>query len=375
MISEEKKQRLSELLKYIRGNDGVKKFAARLEIKLPTYSAWETARAFPSDEIWEIILPKLCELSSFTPEIIDRYLRGDYELTDLIEGSAQTGLLPRARPLMTIAKFRAWLQTLSLTQLIQILKDAVDRAGFLVSQQEDSEKILNLPTVDESKRSTDHPKKNLFGKNSQINLISTRSKEPAKLQVDLLDQEAVVSIIFQLSNNLSLEKIAQVDNRLRNLMFSKLQDLGLLEMSKYQHHPFYILMETYRMNNNLSYEQFAERLMREGLEAGLDPQRIAKIVRGDYLPNDLELIWIGVFIRKSDGSLYNHDELVALRDMTFSADSEKLPLETSVENHATHILSDHEDTDNDQFRNFDHNSVDDETILNEHNRNFKRNGK
>jgi len=271
--------------------------------------------------------------------------------------------------MITIAKFRAWLQTLSLTQLIQILKDAAERAGSLSSRQERGEKLPDFPEVDKSKESTEDKQeiKSLSGKNSQGNTTS--------LPIDLLDQEAVVNIIFQLVYNLSLEKIVQVDNRLRDLIFSKLQDLGLLEMSKYKNHPFYILMEEYRMNNNLSYEQFEERLLREGRDAGLDSKRIAKIVRGQSLPNDRELIWIGVFIKKPDGSLYNHDELVALRDVDFNLDSKTTEVGIYKENFTPEILSHDEGNQKEYLHNFEFNGLDEETNNNEHNRNFERNGK
>jgi transcriptional regulator with XRE-family HTH domain len=326
VVSEEKKQRFSELLKYIRGNDGVKKFAARLGIKLPTYSAWETARAFPSDEIWAVLLPQLCQLSGFTPELIDRYLRGDYELLDLIEGPAAEGLLPRARPIMTVPKFRAWLQTLSLTEAIQVLKDASERATELALQPPQGGKSGDTPaphrggaSLGETAEAGEKP-----GEVHRHDSIGEAGAELWTFRVNPSDEEAVASIIGHLSKHLSLEKMVRVDSQLRERIFFNLQKLGLLDMKKYQNNPFYILMEEYRLANGLSYEQFEDRLLREGRDAVLDPQKIAKIVRGQSLPDARELIWIGAFIRKPDGSLYDHEELIALRDGTFSAAPEKL---------------------------------------------------
>ncbi|HLO49486.1 MAG TPA: hypothetical protein VK211_13810 [Kamptonema sp.] len=340
MVSPEKKQRFSELLKYIRGNDGVKKFAARLEIKLPTYSAWETARAFPSDEIWEFLLPKLSELSGFTPELIERYLRGDYELPDLIEGSAQEGLQPRSRAVITFAKFRAWLQELSLTELIQILKDTGEQAGELVSRLPKSGKSKYLPDLDGeeiSARKKPEATRRSFEVN-QPNIAAGSAKNLETFQVNEIDQEAVVKIIFELAESLSFEKMVQVDNRLRELIFVKLQELGLLETKKYQNNPFYILMEQYRINQGLSYEQFEERLLREGREAGLYPSRISPIVRGKLLPDDRELLWMGIFIKKPDGSLYEHEELIALRDGSFPSDfSEEVEPRASPESDTHHL--------------------------------------
>lgn len=340
MISQEKKQRFSELLKYIRGNDGVKKFAARLEIKLPTYSAWETARAFPSDEMWEFLLPKLSELSGFTPELIERYLRGDYELTDLIEGTALEGLLPRSRAVITFPKFRAWLQELTLTELIQVLKDTGEQAGDLVSRLPKSGLSANLPEQNRGEVSGRKQQETTpipFDIN-QFNLRGDSAKDVERFQVNQIDRETVAKIIFELAENLPLEKLVQVDNRLRDLIFFKLQELGLLEMKKYQNNPFYILMEQYRVEHGLSYEQFEERLLREGREAGLYPSRISPIVRGKLLPDDRELLWMGIFIKKPDGSLYEHEELIALRDgISSSASSEEVEPRASPENHTHHL--------------------------------------
>lgn len=316
MVSQEKKQRFSELLKYIRGNDGVKKFAARLEIKLPTYSPWENARAFPSDEMWQLLLPQLSDLSGFTPELIEQYLRGDYELADLIEGAAQNGLLPRSRAVITVAKFQTWLQELSLNEVIQILKDTAERAGDLASRLSEGNNSEMSPQQSgeglsaRKQADTEHQ----VVENSQPDISQFSAEVLEHFQVDTIDQEAVINIIFALADNLSFEKLVQVDNRFRDLIFFKLQHLGLLEMKKYQNNPFYILMEQYRVNQGLSYEQFEERLLREGREAGLYPSRIAPIVRGKLLPDDRELLWMGIFIKKPDGSLYEHEELIALRD-------------------------------------------------------------
>jgi transcriptional regulator with XRE-family HTH domain len=339
VISPEKKQKFSELLKYIRGNDGVKKFAARLEIKLPTYSGWETARAFPSDEMWEFLLPKLSELSGFTPELIERYLRGDYELADLIEGSVQDGLQPRARAVITMAKFRAWLEELTLTELIQILKDTGEQAGEFVSRLPKSGQSTNLPEQSGDEifaRNKREATPNSFEASPPITRGNAESLD--NFQVNAIDQEAVVKIIFELAENLSFEKMVQVDNRLRDLIFSKLHNLGLLEMKKYQNNPFYILMEQYRVAQGLSYEQFEERLLREGTEAGLYPSRIAPIVRGNLLPDDRELLWMGIFIKKPDGSLYEHEELLMLRDGSSSPDSrDEVEPRASPESNTHHL--------------------------------------
>ncbi len=309
VISEEKKQRFSELLKYIRANDGVKKFAARLEIKLPTYSAWETARAFPSDETWQALLPKLCELSGFTPEAIDRYLRGDYELTDLTEGAAGEGLQPRARQTVTIAKFRAWLQTLSLTELIQVLKDTVVRSAEVASSAQRRPSKDGSPAKEASEVPQQAQQLEFVQRQLQPEDASAqgRAENLEKYQVDPLDSEAVVALISYLASRLPLEGMVQVDRRLRDLIFSKVQKLGLLDLKKYQNNPFYILMEEYRLRNRLTYEQFEEILLAEGCEAGLDPQKVSDIVRGEALPDDRELLWLGVFIRKPDGSFYDHE--------------------------------------------------------------------
>lgn len=340
MISQEKKQRFSELLKYIRGNDGVKKFAVRLEIKLPTYSAWETARAFPSDEMWEFLLPKLSELSGCTPELIERYLRGDYELTDLIEGTAIEGLLPRSRAVITFPKFRAWLQELTLTELIQVLKDTGEQAGDLVSRLPKSGLSANLPEQNRggvSGRKQQETTPMPFDVN-QLNFRGGSAKDLQRFQVNQIDRETVANIIFELAENLPLEKLVQVDNRLRDLIFFKLQELGLLEMKKYQNNPFYILMEQYRVEQGLSYEQFEERLLREGREAGLYPSRISPIVRGKLLPDDRELLWMGIFIKKPDGSLYEHEELIALRDgISSSPSSEEIEPRAAPENNTHHL--------------------------------------
>ncbi len=314
MVSPEKKQRFSELLKYIRGNDGVKKFAAALEIKLPTYSAWETARAFPSDEMWEFLLPQLSKLSGFSPELLGQYLHGDYELEDLIEGTAQEGLPPRSRAIITLAKFQAWLQQLSLHEVIQILKSTAERAGDLTSRLSDDANADKIPRYGEEISTHKPVIKNQSVPASQEDIAGLSPDGVEDFQVENIDQAAVVNIIFDLANNLALEKLVQVDNRFRDLIFFKLQQLGLLEMKKYQNNPFYILMEQYRINQGLSYEQFEERLLREGREAGLYPSRIPPIVRGNLLPDDRELLWMGVFIKKTDGSLYEHEELIALRD-------------------------------------------------------------
>ncbi|MCT7982451.1 helix-turn-helix domain-containing protein [Laspinema sp. A4] len=302
MVSEEKKQRFSHLLKHIRGNDGVKEFAARINVKLPTYSCWETGRAFPSDRLWETLLPQLCELSGFMPESIDRYLRGDYELEDLIEGSGLAELQPRSRSLMTHARFKEWLHRLSLSESIQILKDAAEWVVKLASGEDNLSSKTPLATPE--------------------NPLNNSDSNSLRVGVDPRDHEAVMKTILNLTEHLSLEEIVQVDNHLRNLLDAKLQALGLLERRKYQTHPLYLLMEDYRANNNLTYAQFEEQLLKEGKEAGLEPTRLAKIVRGQVLPNNRELIWIGVFMRKPDGNLYDHEELVWLRDGRGLSDSE-----------------------------------------------------
>jgi hypothetical protein len=340
VVSQEKKQRFSELLKYIRGNDGVKKFAARLEIKLPTYSAWETARAFPSDEMWEFLLPQLSELSGFTPELTEQYLRGDYELADLIEGAAQQGLPPRSRAVITIAKFQVWLQELSLNEVIQILKDTAERAGDLASRLSDDTHSEKLSQHHRQGVSAHKPvdTKDQPVNISQEDIAEISLDDVEDFQVGTIDQEAVVNIIFDLADNLSFEKLVQVDNRFRDLIFFKLQQLGLLEMKKYQNNPFYILMEQYRINQGLSYEQFEERLLREGREAGLYPSRIPPIVRGKLLPDDRELLWMGIFIKKPDGSLYEHEELIALRDgVVSSVSSDEVQPRTELESPHHHL--------------------------------------
>lgn len=287
MVSEEKKQRFSQLLKYIRGTDGVKQFAARLSIKLPTYSAWETARAFPNAQLWEVLLPQLCLFSGLTPQLIDQYLRGDYELTDLVEGAVQEGLKPRTRPIITSAKFRSWLQTLSLTESIEVVQDAAQRASVLAANVPREEAVIS---EDKTLPNLEH------------------------FQLHTRDEDARVSLIFQLIETLSIEKMVQVDHQLRDLIILRLQELGLGTVRKYQHNPFYLLMEAYRLKNNLSYEQFEQQILQQGVEAGLDSERVAKIVQGELLPNNHELLWIGIFIDKPDGSLYDHEELISLRD-------------------------------------------------------------
>lgn len=329
MISEEKKQRFSELLKYIRANDGVKKFAARLEIKLPTYSAWETARAFPSDETWQALLPKLCELSGFAAESIDRYLRGDYELADLTEGLPEEGLQPRTRPAVTMAKFRAWLQTLSLMELIQVLKDTVMRTAEVASspQRRQSKEDATGSAASGVPQKAEQPESLRSELNRQHASDEGRADNLEKFQLDQLDSEAAVTLISYLASRLPLEGMVQVDRRLRDLIFSKVQMLGLLERKQYQNNPFYILMEQYRLRNQLTYAQFEELLLAEGREAGLAPQKVAEIVRGEALPDDRELLWLGVFIRKPDGSLYDHEELVVLRDGSFPKQAADLQAE------------------------------------------------
>lgn len=298
-MSEEKKQRFSQLLKYIRGNDSVTKFATRLGIKLPTYSPWEGAKAFPNDETWKTLLPKLCELSGFTPELIEQYLQGDYELIDLSEGVAQTGLPPRTKAVITLAKFRGWLQTLSLPEAIQVLKDATKRVTDLASDPRQQECSGSLKKAGKTEALVSQEGAN---KSLQITLEN------------LTEEEATVEMICQLAENLSLENTVRVDGRVRHLILSKLQEIGLLEVKQYQNHPIYLLIEHYRLKNHLSCEQFEEILLREGREAGLNPSRVSQIVRGQQLPDDRELLWIGVFIKRPDGSLYDHEELLALRD-------------------------------------------------------------
>lgn len=303
MVSEEKKHRFSQLLKQIRGNDGVKEFAARINIKLPTYSCWETGRAFPSDRLWETLLPQLCDLSGFMPESIDRYLRGDYELEDLIEGSGPEGLPPRSRSLITPARFKSWLYSLSLSESIQVLKDAAEWVVKLASGEDDLSSKTPFSSSEES--------------------LSHSGQTSRELGVEpTSDREAVMKTLLNLTQHLSLEEMVQVDNHLRNLLDEKLQALGLLERRKYQSHPLYLLMEDYRVNHNLTYEQFEAQLLQEGKEAGLEPTKIAQVVRGHALPNNRELMWIGVFMKKPDGSLYDHDELVWLRDGRGLTDSE-----------------------------------------------------
>jgi hypothetical protein len=75
-------------------------------------------------------------------------------------------------------------------------------------------------------------------------------------------------------------------------------------------------------------------LLKEGREAGLDPQRTAQVIRGQLLPNNRELLWIGVFLKKSDGNLYDHEELVALRDGTRSSHAPDSSNQDSPEPHA-----------------------------------------
>jgi hypothetical protein len=265
--------------------------------------------------MWELLLPQLSEWSGFTPELIEQYLRGDYELPDLIEGAAQQGLLPRSRAIITFAKFQAWLQELSLNEVVQILKDTAERAGELASpllEDKNPEKPPQQTGKTGSTRKQVEREEPVDVSETDTDWFSA-DEDVEDFQVTI-DQDAVVNIIFDLTNNLSFEKLVQVDNRLRDLIFFKLQQLGLLEMKKYQNNPFYILMEQYRINQGLSYEQFEERLLKEGIEAGLYPSRIPPIVRGKLLPDDRELLWMGIFIKKPDGSLYEHEELIALRD-------------------------------------------------------------
>lgn len=336
MVSQEKKQRFSELLKHIRGNDGVKEFAARLEIKLPTYSGWETARAFPSDRMWETLLPQLCELSGFTPDNIDRYLRGDYELTDLIEGSARDGLQPRARPVITLAKFRAWLQTLSLAESIQVLKDTAEWIGSLT---------LSLESKKSSAITTNSPPKNNaiappiettasieFDSSSPV--LETITTESQGSTTGLNNEKITVNTLLQMAENLSLENMVEVEKELHDLIDIKLQDIGSAHRRKYQSNSFYQLLEEYRQENQLSYQQFEEILLKEGKEAGLEQSRVAQIVRGQELPNNRELIWMGVFIKKSDGSLYSYDELVFLRDGKVVTDSNGSNFEEEEHHHS-----------------------------------------
>ncbi len=302
MVSEEKKQRFSQLLKHIRGNDGVKEFATRIKVKLPTYSCWETGRAFPSDRLWETLLPQLCELSGFMPESIDRYLRGDYELEDLIEGSELEGLQLRSRSVMTHARFKGWLSSLSLSESIEILKDAADW-------------VVKIASVDDNLSS----KPPCFVSEKNVSLDEINS---IQFPINSNQPETALKTILNLTEHLSVEEIVYVDNHLQNLLNEKLEALGLLEPKLYQNHPLYLLMEEYRKNNHLTYTQFEQQLLQEGKEAGLEPMRVAKIVRGQALPNNRELIWIGVFIKKPDGNLYDHEELVWLRDGRELADSE-----------------------------------------------------
>jgi transcriptional regulator with XRE-family HTH domain len=314
VVSEEKRQRFAQLLKYIRANDGVKQFAARLSIKLPTYSAWETARAFPSEPMWLKLLPQLCELSGFDAESLDRYLRGDYELNDLIEGAAQTGMQPRARPIVTLAKFRAWLQTLSWGESLQVLKDVTEWLAAL------------NPNSSEAKRGTSA---------GRVKVNPALDSPPDRTEaIGAENPEAIVETVQSLLDRLSLEQMVQVDNHLRDRIFTKLQTLGLLEIRRYQNNPFYLLMENYRIREGLSYEKFEEMLLKEGREAGLDPQRTAQVIRGQLLPNNRELLWIGVFLKKSDGNLYDHEELVALRDGTRSSHAPDSSNQDSPEPHA-----------------------------------------
>ncbi|MEG4025552.1 hypothetical protein [Microcoleus sp. S13C4] len=329
MVSQEKKQRFSELLKYIRGLEGVKKFAARLGIKLPTYSAWETARAFPSDPVWELLLPQLCQMSGLAPELIEAYLRGDWELTDLEAGLEGDELRPRTRSIMTFAKFRAWLRTLSLIETIQVLQDAAKWADLLALQG--GSNLRDSADRGKSPDAKADPPKAKAKSNSQL----------LHFEVNPSDKEALVKIICQLAEDLSLESLVRVDNRLRDLILFNLQELGLLQMREYQSNTFYLLMEEYRVKNSLSYEQFEERILREGKEAGLEATRIAKIIRGQLLPDNRELLWIGIFIRKPDGNLYDHEELIALRDGPTLPDSEGLDA-SDVDTHFSHRLAEDE---------------------------------
>lgn len=330
MVSQEKKQRFSELLKYIRGLEGVKKFAARLAIKLPTYSAWETARAFPSDPIWEALLPQLCQISGLAPEWIEAYLRGDCELTDLEAGLEGDELRPRTRSSVTFAKFRAWLRTLSLTETIQVLQDAAKWADLLALQG--GSNLSDSADGGNPDNAEAEPPKQKDQNNHKV----------LRFEVNPSDQEALMKIICQLAENLSLESRVRVDNRLRDLILLSLQELGLLQMREYQSNPFYLLMEEYRVKNSLSFEQFEERILREGREAGLEAARIAKIVRAQLLPDNRELLWIGIFIRKPDGSLYDHEELMALRDGATLPDSEDLKA-LDTDTHFSHRLA-HDET-------------------------------
>lgn len=203
MISPEKKRRFSDLLKYIRGLDSVKQFATRLEIKLPTYSAWENARAFPSEELWSVVSPKLCEFTGFTPHLIDQYLRGEYELTDLVDPSNTTEGVPRARPVMTAAKFEAWLQTLSLQESIQVLQAAVERVADLTTQ---SPKSLedSLPQSLTSAVVEPEP------------VMSSSTLEVLE-DLNLTNEAEILKTILQLVEPLNLKSILQVDSCLRDL--------------------------------------------------------------------------------------------------------------------------------------------------------------
>lgn len=130
MASLSKKQRLSDLLKKIRSDKSIEIFIKESLSSIISYAAyydWEAARSYPSPTRWNKLWPILCEISGLEKIEIERYLDGSCSLEELFS----IKIAPVPQPELTLNRFRLWITTLSLTDLLIILSDVTSQITLL----------------------------------------------------------------------------------------------------------------------------------------------------------------------------------------------------------------------------------------------------
>lgn len=144
MASQSKKERLSALLKRLRGDRSIEVFieeALEGGVSYGGYYSWEAAQSYPSSKRWMKLWPNLCAESGLEREEIERYLEGQCELDKLL--SMRT--VPVAEPEFTRPRFKLWITTLTLPELSELLADLTAQIREAIFKP-DKPKTLEEPT-------------------------------------------------------------------------------------------------------------------------------------------------------------------------------------------------------------------------------------
>ena len=114
-----RQQRFTDLVNRLRGISKIAPYARRVGVTRPTMQRWCEGKGTPTDRTFRRFLAA----ERIDEQAIEAYLSGEMEIEDLL--ARREGKEIRRSDRINLASVRAWMQSLSVDDLVQIMQEAI----------------------------------------------------------------------------------------------------------------------------------------------------------------------------------------------------------------------------------------------------------